>query len=75
MSVIDDKETDTNASPSAYGWVFQVGAGITLFLDNIKEVTAIKMEGKKDDIELGYLIGKIYEKEKSLHRLEIKNLY
>lgn len=69
MSVIDDKETDTNASPSAYGWVFQVGAGITLFLDNIKEVTAIKMEGKKDDIELTLQKGKIYAQAKSVTQI------
>lgn len=42
----------TNASPSAYGWCFQVGAGITLMLDNIKDFTSIKMEGKSDDIEI-----------------------
>ena len=45
------KKGDTNASPSAYGWVFQVGAGITLMLDNVKDFTSMKMEGKSDDIE------------------------
>lgn len=31
------KTVDTNASPSAFGWCFQVGAGISLMLDNVKE--------------------------------------
>jgi len=42
----DKNDMITNASPSAYGWCFQVGAGITLMLDNIKDFTSIKMEGK-----------------------------
>jgi len=29
-NVVANKRVDTNASPSAYGWCFQVGAGITL---------------------------------------------
>lgn len=69
MSIIDGKETNTNASPSAYGWVFQVGAGITLFLDNIKDVTAMKMEGKYDDIELFLDAGKIYAQAKSVTQI------
>ena len=56
MSIINVKEVDTNASASAYGWVFQVGAGITLMLDNVTEFTSMKMEGKSDDIsQLIYL--------------------
>ena len=69
MAVIDGKEVDTNASASAYGWVFQVGAGITLMLDKIKELTAIKMEGISDDIELTLRDGKIYAQAKSVTRI------
>ena len=43
------KIKNRNASPSAYGWDFQVGAGIKLMLDYVTEFTAIKMEGKNDD--------------------------
>ena len=69
MSVINGKETDTNASPSAYGWVFQVGAGITLMLENIKELTSLKMEGASDDIELTLQNGKIYAQAKSVTKI------
>ncbi len=49
---ISRKPVDNNASPSAYGWCFQVAAGITLMLENVKEFTSMKMEGASDDIEL-----------------------
>lgn len=55
-----------NASPSAYGWVFQVGAGIKLMLENVTDFTALKMEGKDDDIELSLPSGKIYAQAKSV---------
>lgn len=54
-----------NASPAAYGWAFQVGAGIKLMLENVKEFTALKMEGKNDDIEITMPNGKIYAQAKS----------
>ena len=60
------KPIDTNASPSAYGWCFQVGAGITLMLDNVKKFTSLKMEGASDDIELTLDSGKIYAQAKSV---------
>ena len=62
----DKKSKDTNASPSAYGWCFQVGAGITLMLDNVKEFTSMKMEGASDDIEITLDSGKIYAQAKSV---------
>jgi len=43
---------DNDASASLCGWEFQVGAAICLFLDNIREATSIKVEGKKQDIEI-----------------------
>ncbi len=63
---MNNKVIKTNASPSAYGWCFQVGAGITLMLDNIKEFTSIKMEGEFDDIEINTPKGKIYAQAKSI---------
>lgn len=63
------KPVDTNASPSAYGWCFQVGAGISLMLDNIKEFTSLKMEGASDDIELTLNSGKIYAQAKSVTKI------
>ena len=63
----------TNASPSAYGWCFQVGAGITLMLDNIKDFTSIKMEGKSDDIEINTPMGKIYAQAKSVTQIGNQN--
>lgn len=64
-----NKPTDTNASPSAYGWCFQVGAGMTLMLDNMKEFTSIKIEGKSDDIEITLDKGKIYAQAKSITQI------
>jgi hypothetical protein len=63
------KPIDTNASPSAYGWCFQVGAGITLMLDNVKEFTSLKMEGASDDIELVLDSGKVYAQAKSVTQI------
>jgi hypothetical protein len=61
------KKTNRNASPSAYGWNFHVGAGISLMLDNVKEFTNLKMEGKYDDIEITLGEGKkIYAQAKSV---------
>ncbi len=69
MAIIDGTEKDTNASASAYGWVFQVGAGITLMLDNVKKFSSMKMEGKSDDIELTLENGKLYAQAKSVTRM------
>ena len=60
---------DRNASPSAYGWTFQVGAGITLMLENIKDFTHLKMEGKDDDIELSFDNGKLFAQAKSVTQI------
>lgn len=69
----------TNASPSAYGWEFQVGAGIVLMLDYAKEFTSLKMEGKDDDIEITIPGGKVYAQAKSVYQMRdqrsaVKNL-
>ena len=61
-----NKMPDRNASASANGWAFQVGAGIKLMLENVKAFTALKMEGKNDDIEITLPEGKIYAQAKSV---------
>jgi hypothetical protein len=66
---MEEKIEDRNASPSAYGWDFQVGAGIILMLENIKDFTEIKMEGKNDDIELTFPDGKIFAQAKSVSQI------
>lgn len=59
-----------NASFSAYGWEFQVGAGIKLMLDYAKDFTFLKIEGKDDDIELTLPDGKIYAQAKSVYQMK-----
>ena len=43
---------NSNASPTVFGFDFQVNAAIFLLLDNIKEVKTVRMEGASEDIEL-----------------------
>lgn len=58
-----------NASPSSYGWAFQVGAGIVLMLDNVKQFNSIRLEGRLEDIEISFDDGKIYAQAKSVTRI------
>lgn len=41
-----------NASPSNFGWDFQVNAGIVLMLMNIRDATSVKIEGYTEDVEV-----------------------
>lgn len=41
-----------SASDSLFGFSFQVNAAIVLMLENIKELQSLRIEGKKEDIEL-----------------------
>jgi hypothetical protein len=62
-----ENKEDRNASPSAFGWAFQVGAGISLMLDYVKVFTHFKLEGMTEDIEI--TVGeskKIYAQAKSV---------
>lgn len=43
---------NSSASPEMFGFDFQVNATIFLLLDNIKDVTTIRMEGISEDIEI-----------------------
>lgn len=46
-----------NASPAAFGWDFQINAGIVLMLDNILDAKRIRMEGATEDIEIYFADG------------------
>jgi hypothetical protein len=64
------KTVNRNAAPAAHGWCFQVGAGISLMLDYVKDFSHIKMEGKSDDIELTLCEGKkLYAQAKSITQI------
>lgn len=41
-----------NASPSAFGWDFQVNSALLLMLENIKEAKRVRVEGADEDIEI-----------------------
>ena len=60
---------DRNASPSSYGWAFQVGAGIVLMLKNVKEFNSIRLEGRNEDIEISFDDGKVFAQAKSVTRI------
>ena len=46
------ESTNTNASASLAGWDFQINAAIVLFMLNLKETKAIRVEGGIEDIEI-----------------------
>lgn len=41
-----------NATPSAFGWEFQINAAIIIMLNNIHKALGVKVEGKTQDIEI-----------------------
>jgi|GEM_PF-4076977 len=46
-----------NASPSLFGWRFQIDSAIWLFFNGIKEIDEIRVEGSKEDVEFIYNSG------------------
>lgn len=46
----EDKEKNTQASYSAWGWLFQVTAAMVMGLKYRKNLTEMKVEGKTEDI-------------------------
>ena len=44
--------SDRNASPSVFGWDFQVNSAILLMLENIRDAKYIRIEGDDEDIEI-----------------------
>lgn len=63
---VDYDFEDNDASYGAFGWDFQVNAGIFLFLRFIKDADSIAIESKYQDIELSLKTKKIYAQAKSL---------
>ena len=43
---------DNCAAASLFGWDFQVNAAIAIMIDNISDIEEIRLEGKKQDIEI-----------------------
>ena len=72
--------SDTNATPSAFGWDFQCNAAIVLLLDCIEDAKAVRVEGKTEDIEIYLKNGTtLYSQAKSVevigdYRNVIRNL-
>ena len=63
--------TSSNASPSVFGWDFQINAAILMVLENIQESKAVRVEGATEDIEITLLNHeKIYGQAKSVVRLD-----
>lgn len=62
---------DSNASPTAFGWDYQVNVAIVLMLHNIKQAVCLRVEGKKEDIEITLSDGtKIYSQVKSVTKYD-----
>ena len=61
----------SNASPTAFGWDYQVNAAIVLMLHHIKQAVNLRVEGKKEDIEITLCDGsKIYSQVKSVTKYD-----
>ena len=45
-----NRNRSSQATASAYGWAFQVGAGIYLMLEKVKDFTHVEMESKNEYI-------------------------
>lgn len=46
--------TNRNASPSLFGWRYQICSAIWVFFDQIEKIDSIRLEGKDEDIEVLY---------------------
>jgi hypothetical protein len=58
-----------NASHVPFGWDFQVNAAIVFFVENIKDVRRVRIEGASEDIELELNSGKyVFAQAKSVVR-------
>lgn len=44
--------SDNCAATSLFGWDFQINAAIAILIDNISQVEKVRVEGKKQDIEI-----------------------
>lgn len=57
---------DNDASASAFGWDFQVNAGVYLFLHYIKQAESVIVESKYQDIEIVFSDKTLYAQAKAL---------
>ncbi len=57
---------DNDASSSAFGWDFQVNAGVYLFLHYIKQAESVIVESKHQDIEIAFQDKILYAQAKAL---------
>lgn len=48
-----------NAPASPFGWDFQFNSAIVLFIDYIKDIDFMRVEGEKEDVELHFTDGRI----------------
>lgn len=48
----EERETNHNNSRAWFGYDFQVNAGIMIMMKNIRNLKSIRVEGKKEDIEI-----------------------
>ncbi|MGM9531224.1 hypothetical protein [Intestinibacter sp.] len=61
----------SNASPTAFGWDYQVNVAIVLMLHHVKQAVNLRVEGKKEDIEITLSDGsKIYSQVKSVTKYD-----
>ena len=59
----------SNASATAFGWDFQSNAAIMIMLKNMKEASAVRVEGATEDIEVTLNNGKmIFSQAKSVFK-------
>lgn len=45
-------QVNRNASASSFGWEFQANAAVVLFVRHIRQASAVRVEGARDDIEI-----------------------
>lgn len=50
------KKTNRNASPTAFGWRFQVNAALVLFVKNIENASSLRVEEKAKTFKLRFLM-------------------
>lgn len=55
-----DEGSKRNASSTNFGFLFQINVAIYFMFSYLKEISCIRVEGKKEDIELSLINGKKY---------------
>ncbi|MCI8596586.1 MAG: hypothetical protein HFE35_07235 [Clostridia bacterium] len=63
---VDYEFEDNDASSAAFGWDFQVNAGVYLFLHYIKQADSVIVESKYQDIEINFSDKVLYAQAKAL---------